>query len=82
MLLISRAIPVNYMKINEWMLDRRVIRQNLRRGAVARADYQKYLSSLPDMSQNVAHDDPAELTSRSTPRAQEAEDAPEAGGDE
>lgn len=70
------------MKIHEWMLDRRVIRQNLRRGAVSRADYQKYLASLADMSQNVAHDDPAELTSRSAARAQDAEDAAEAGGGE
>lgn len=70
------------MKIHEWMLDKRVIRQNLRRGTVSRADYQKYLSSLADMSQNVAHDDPTELTSRSTSRTREAEEEPEAGGGE
>jgi hypothetical protein len=70
------------MKIHEWMLDKRVIRQNLRRGAVSRTDYQKYLSSLADAAENVAHDDPAELVARSASRTPDVEDAPERGGGE
>jgi hypothetical protein len=65
------------------MLDKRVIRQNLRRGTVPRNDYQKYLSSLPDMSHNVAHDDPAELTSKRAPgmRDDDPESSDEGGGE-
>jgi hypothetical protein len=72
------------MKFQEWLLDKRVIRHNIRRGFVSRADYQSHLASLPDMSGNVAHDDPADWSARAVAdidEPDEVEDSDVGGGE-
>jgi len=48
---------VNYMKFQDWMIDKRVLKRNIRHGVVSREDYQKYVKSLPDLSDQIATDD-------------------------
>lgn len=46
------------MKFQDWMLDKRVIERNIRKKVLTRKDYERYLKSLPDVSDCIA--DPAE----------------------
>ena len=42
------------MAFQEWMFDKRVVDRNIRRGLVTRADHDRYLKSLSDLSGQIA----------------------------
>lgn len=42
------------MQFQEWQFDKRVVERNLRRGLVQRQDYDKFLKTLPDLTEKTA----------------------------
>lgn len=61
------ANAVNYMEFQDWLFDKRVLRRNIRKGMVAREDFEGYLENLTDSSDNIAPPEEEEEPDTGTP---------------
>lgn len=61
------------MEFQDWLFDKRVMRRNQRRGLITEDDYQAYLKSLPDVSDNMMTLEEDEIADEEARVAREAE---------
>jgi hypothetical protein len=61
------------MPFQDWLFDKRVFERNLRKGLVSRADYDRYLSGLPDARENASSEErePAEKAKKAREKEKE-----------
>jgi len=67
------------MKFQDWMLDKRVIERNIRKKVLTRKDYEKYLKTLPDVTDCIADPDEDEEQEEAAAEESEAEEKGESG---
>lgn len=61
------------MEFQDWLFDKRVMRRNQQRRLITEDDYQAYLKSLPDVSDNMMTLEEDEIAEEVARAAREAE---------